>query len=77
MEIVIVNEKKNTQLSSWDVYSNETYKLIIPRIGESMQIEYQDYTVLNVKYCVQYMNFGSPYQIRIYVKKQHENIKYE
>ena len=76
MEIIIVNEK-DTPLSSWGVYSNEAYKLIIPRIGESMQIEQQDYIVFNVKYCMKYTYFGPPDIIYIYVKKQNENIKYE
>lgn len=72
MYISIKNE--DFTIASWCVYSTSVEKLVIPRVGESIRIEKESYTVFDVEYVIPYKNVShSPTYIYIRVKKKNDN----
>ena len=73
MYITVIDEKSN-RLTSWSIYSTNPEKLVVPRVGESIRIEKESYTVFDVEYVVPYKNVSySPTVIYIRVKKKNDN----
>ena len=73
MYITVIDEKSN-RLTSWSVYPPNLEKLVIPRVGESIRIEKESYTVYDVEYVVPYKDVSyAPTDIYIRVKKKNEN----
>lgn len=73
MYITVIDEKSNN-LTSWNAYSTKPEKLVIPRVGESIRIEKESYTIFDVEYVIPYKNVSySPTDIYIRVKKKNDN----
>ena len=77
MLCITVIDEKNNRLTSWCVYSTSSTnleKLVIPRVGESIGIEKESYTVFDVEYVIPYKDLSvSPDNVYIRVKKKEEN----
>ena len=73
MTITSTTESGN-RLTYWNVYSTSPERLVIPRVGESIRVEKESYTVFDVEYVIPYKNVSySPGDVYIRVKKKNDN----